>query len=171
MVSIAYYAPTYYGSKLGIKSMQLGGNGLLLKGWILVVVTYFVTFLVSANLGALLKPENHPSFLQNFVGGFMIIVPYLVSGIYARKAFDNPIKGVLWLSIVPVISERVLIFLIGTYYVDQRYLPGWNASTVIHFIQVKTPAFYFSIPYITLGLASILISVTIANFKKSEKRQ
>lgn len=121
---------------------------------------------MSTNIGALIKPGDSFAFLQNFVAGSLIIVPYLIVGIYLRKRSNNPVKTAFWVSIIPVLFERILIFTIGAYYASQRLLPGWNGLAVIQFIQVKSPAFYFTIPYIILGSVSVLICIWIASLKK-----
>lgn len=140
------------------------------NGLIIITTSYFATLLIFANIAALIKPNENTTFLQNFVGGFLIVIPYIFVGIYSRKKFEHPTKFVLWLSLIAVLCERVLIFLIGTYYASQRLLPGWNGFTVLKFIQYKTPAFYFTTPYIILGSISVLISVGITSFKSSKGR-
>lgn len=139
---------------------------MIFQGWFFVTLTYVITLVLSATVGALLKPDNDPAFFQNFVGGFLIIVPYVIAGIFVSGKFSNPSKSALLISIVPVLGERLIIFLIGTYYVSERFLPGWNMYTVMMFIQAKTPAFYFTVPYIILGFISILITIVVANLKK-----
>jgi hypothetical protein len=137
-----------------------------LLGWVLVVIAYLLTFLVSANLGAVLSSDS--TFLHNFVAGCMLVVPYIVSGAYVKRTFANTQMGAVWVSFVPVVCERALIFAIGMYYASERLLPGWNGLTVINFVQAKTPAFYFSLPYVCLGVVSVLISVVTAGLKKTE---
>ncbi|MDB4894142.1 MAG: hypothetical protein JWN15_404, partial [Firmicutes bacterium] len=72
----------------------------------------------------------------------------------------------LWVSIVPVVCERLIIFMVGRHYVAERFNPGWHELTVIRFIQAKTPAFYFSPGYIILGVASVFVSVYTARHWK-----
>jgi hypothetical protein len=99
---------------------------------------------------------------RSLVAVCMLIIPYVIAGIYARRTDIN----VLWVSIVPVVCERVIIFLISVHYVAERFNPGWNVLTVIRFIQAKTPAFYFSPGYIILGVASVFVSVYMARHWK-----
>jgi hypothetical protein len=141
-----------------------------LAGWVLITFSYFATLFVSGSVwGLLLGGINSPigvkpMLFRSLVAVCMLIIPYVIAGIYARRTEIN----VLWVSIVPVVCERLILFMIGRHYVTERFNPGWNGLTVIRFIQAKTPAFYFSPGYIILGVASVFVSVyTVRHWKRA----
>jgi hypothetical protein len=100
------------------------------------------------------------------IGICLIIIPYIFNGYYCRKVFSNPFKGSLITSIILVISERALIYLIGL----KLFLSGGDGSvqgiTTMIFIQGEA-APYFTLPYIIMGICSVCISVVVASVKKT----
>lgn len=157
--------------------MKLVDNvwGKVFLGWVIIIATYFVTLLLSANIGGLLFPtfdhlggnsyqvnKQNASFFQLFVALMMVIFPYVVGGFYTKKFLPEVKQGAVWVSLIPVLAERMIIFLLGLYFVPQRF-SNWNLNTVVPFIQWKTPAFYFNYMYIIAGLVSVMICIVVAN--------
>jgi hypothetical protein len=86
-----------------------------LGGWIIITISYFLTLFVSFSVGGLLFPTNEQLgnntfkvieenriYLRYFIAAMMLIFPYIIAGFYSKKRlFNEPIKGAIWLSIVP----------------------------------------------------------------------
>jgi hypothetical protein len=143
-------------------------------GWVIITISYFITLYSSVSIGSLLFPEQeyvgdnsyqiieeNILYLKYFVTVMMIVVPYIIAGIYTKISHQS-IKGTIWISVVPVVLERVIIFTLGLFYVP-KFLSDWDLSSVVPFIQWKTPALYFSYVYILSGIISIFIAIIFAN--------
>lgn len=154
--------------------------GKVVLGWGIIIATYFATLLLSANIGGLIFPtvdhlggnayqvnKQNTSFFQLFVALMMVVVPYVVGGFYTKKFLSDVKQGTVWVSLIPVLAERIIIFSTGLYFVPQRF-SNWNLGTVVPFIQWKTPAFYFNYLYIIAGLVSVMICIIVANRQTSK---
>lgn len=144
-------------------------SGKLITGWFIVTLSYFVTFAASAYLFRLLFQE--PIDLGRpasgvFMGCFMIVIPYIVAGLYSRSAFDRPTPGAFWVSFVPMISERGLIYLIGAQLVASGGDGSMEGITTMMFIQGEA-APYYTVPYILLGVLSVLLAMIISRSKQT----
>ncbi|MFT9596273.1 hypothetical protein [Mesobacillus sp.] len=145
-------------------------------GWFIITFSYFITLYLSAVTGFLIFPETeylgnnrhrfneeNRLYVKYFVSVMLIVVPYVIAGIYVRISHSSTKEG-LWISLVPVICERVIIFLLGLLFVP-RFLSGWDITSVVPFIQWKTKAFYFSYVYILSGIISVFITIGVAKLK------
>ena len=145
-------------------------------GWLIITFSYFITLYLSAVTGFILFPETehignnmhrineeNRLYVKYFVSVMMIVVPYVIAGIYVRISYSSTKDG-LWISLIPVVSERVIIFLLGLLFVP-RFLSGWDITSVVPFIQWKTKAFYFSYVYILSGIISVFITIGVAKLK------
>lgn len=142
--------------------------GRIFTGWVLTTLCYFAAFWVSASLFRFLFRE--PIDLGRpasgvFIGAFLLTVPYIVAGLYARQVFDRPAAGALWVSIVPVVAERSLIYLIGALLVAAGGDGSMDGITTMMFIQGEA-APYYSVTYILLGVFSILLALIIAVYHR-----
>jgi hypothetical protein len=141
-----------------------------ITGWIIVTIFYFVTLYLSLRTGFLLFPfqkhmgggyyivlEENKTYLRYFVSLIMIVIPYLIVGIYIKKRNFTKVDA-LWISVIPVVGERLLILILGSILASE-HLYKWDLSSIVPFIQIKTPAIYFSYAYFFSGVISILIAV------------
>ncbi len=128
---------------------------------------YFITFMISSKIFTFIT--NKPIDLARvssgpFIGICLIIIPYIINGYCCRKVFSNPFKGSLITSIILVISERILIFIIGYMLVLSGGGGTINGIKVMMFIQGEA-APYYTIPYILMGIFSVGISTLVALFR------
>lgn len=100
------------------------------------------------------------------MGVCLVIIPYIFNGFLSRKLFSNPFKGALVTSLILVIGERLLIYLIGLYFVLSGGEGPMDNRPVMLFIQGEA-APYFTLPYIMMGLLSVGICVFVASGKKA----
>lgn len=148
---------------LGVSKLKLK----ILAGWILITFSYFVTFYYGVR--AFYRITSTPIDLMRyesglFLGSFLISIPYILGGLYARMLSENPTREAFWISIVPAISEKLLIYLIGLWF----YSSGGDGSiaglTVMDFIQAEA-APYYTITYVIMSIVSVVITVFIARLR------
>lgn len=140
----------------------------IIKACILTTLIYYITFILSAKIFTLITHE--PIDLARKISGpvigiCLITLPYIFNGYYCRKVFSNPYKGSLVTSLILVISERVLIYLIGLYLVLNGGDGTMEGVTTMMFIRGEA-APYFTVPYIIAGILSVCISMFFASVKK-----
>jgi hypothetical protein len=149
------------------------GFTYVLVGWVLVTFVYFITLLVSANVVSIGKGMSTQTELfersQLVIGIALIVVPYVIAGLYSRRVLKNSLSKTLAISIVPVIMERVLILSIGTYFVASGGDGSMNGINLMMFIQGEA-APYFTVPYIICGVFSILITIGFTTLPKTINR-
>jgi len=147
---------------------------LIIKGWFLITSSYLLTYMFAMIIYHSLFPT--PADLDQetsglFVGVFMIIVPYAVVGTYVRKKnVSNPVKTVLLLTLLPVIGEKLGIYMLGSLLLkgggDAGATDGVTTMGLIGGdcgLPYFTP-FYFFCSIISVGIA-LLIAVPINKFK------
>ena len=142
--------------------------GRYVQGWIMITTCYFVTFWCTATLFYLIW--DSPIDLKRevsgpFIGMFLVVVPYILAGLYARKVFRHPHKAAWWLSIVPMVSERILIYCIGAILLAGGGDGSSKGITIMMFIQGEA-APYYTPTYILMGLVSLVITYGVARSKK-----
>lgn len=138
----------------------------VMAGWILVLVCYWATYLVSAWLYLLIFNRSIDSEWNKsglFIGAFLIIIPYVAAGLFVRYGLDATIKQALWISVVPIISEKIFICLIGFILVGDPSVTN-NVWLVIR----GEFAPYFTPFYIAAGVLSMLVCLVVGN-KKSPR--
>jgi hypothetical protein len=141
--------------------------GKVVGGWMVTTFSYFLTLYVMFSLYPILfkQPTDHNWDLSGtFIGTSLIIIPYLFAGLYVKKAFDNKRSGALWVSIIPVISERLLIYIIGYLLVLAGGDGSMNGITTMMFIRGEA-APYYTYTYIIGGVLSVLICMIAASFR------
>lgn len=111
------------------------------------------------------EPADHNWNLSGtFIGIPLLIVPYLLAGIYTNKTFANKRTGAIWVSIIPVICERLLIYLIGYLLVLGGGDGSMNGVTTMMFIRGEA-APYYTYTYIICGVISVLICYIVSFYK------
>jgi|GEM_PF-2255126 len=143
----------------------------MVRGWIVVTATYFLTLLVTAQsymaiTGLSIDRERDLSGLV--LGCFMVVVPYLIGGYYVGKTAKDAVKQTaLWVGIVPSISEKVLIYLIAASFVATGGDGGGdgivNYSNVMGFAEAEAIP-YFTTYYLFTAPLSILVCVLTAAY-------
>jgi hypothetical protein len=96
-----------------------------------------------------------------FIGSFLLVVPYILAGIYARNVFAKAVVGAFWVSAVPVIAERILIYVIGSSLAAGGGDGSMDGVTTMMFIRGEA-ASYYTFSYILLGTFSILLAMMIS---------
>jgi hypothetical protein len=147
--------------------------GKYVGGWMVATSCYFLTLFSMFILYPLLfnEPVDHNWDLSGtFIGIPLIIIPYLIAGLYVKKAFANKWFGALWVSIIPVVSERLLIYLVGYLLVLGGGDGSMKAITTMMFIRGEAAPFY-TYTYIFCGIFSILICIITASYDNAKKWQ
>jgi hypothetical protein len=140
----------------------------IIKVCMLTTFLYFISFFLAARIFTYIT--HTPIDLGRkasgpVIGICLVIIPYIFNGLYCRKVFSNPFKGALITSLILVVSERILIYLIGFLLVLNGGDGSMNGITTLMFIQGEA-APYFTTPYIVMGIFSICISVFVSQIKK-----
>lgn len=137
----------------------------LVLGWFLIGISYAVTFLLTFYLAWLLHILGLDIVRYDlYLAFFLLTVPYIIGGIYARKMLGHLNYGWLWLSLIPTLFEKGFIFFTGWYLYKDRFSEV-TFMTILRAIQHK-PAPYFTITYITLGVAvSMTITLAVSRLK------
>ncbi|MED0756017.1 hypothetical protein P4S93_02525 [Aneurinibacillus thermoaerophilus] len=142
--------------------------GKFINGWLMITLCYFTVFLMATTLYGLitgLPIDRYRIYSGTYLGILLIIVPYFLTGIYARMFFSHPVKSAFWLSVVPVVCEKVLIYFIGAVLLAAGGDGDTSGVTVMNFIEAEA-APYFTPVYVILGFLSIPFSMWIASRKK-----
>ncbi|MFD0681465.1 MULTISPECIES: hypothetical protein [unclassified Paenibacillus] len=140
--------------------------GKIIGGWMIITCSYFLTLYAMFTLYYILfkQPADHNWDLSGaFIGMPLLILPYLLAGIYTKKAFVNKRSGALWVSIVPVICERWLIYLIGYLLVHGGGDGSTNGTTMMFIRGEAAP--YYTYTYIICGVISVLMCFIVASYK------
>ncbi len=155
--------------------------GRYVPGWFVVTAVYFLTLYGAATSYTAITniPIDHQRDQSGLVlGMFVVTVPYLVGGIYAAIADSRSIRSAFWVSIVPAISEKILVLLIGAAFVAGGGDGGGDGivtwESVIGFIRAEAIP-YFTPFYIVAGsVFSVLVcigSAVLTGKRRSVYRQ
>lgn len=139
--------------------------GKIVGGWLVTTSGYLLTLFAMFTLYPILfrQPADHNWDLSGtFIGVPLIIVPYLFAGLYVKRAFVKKRSGALWVCIIPVISERLLIYLIGHLLLLGGGDGSTNGMTTMMFIRGEA-APYYTYTYIICGVFSILVCMITAS--------
>lgn len=142
--------------------------GKVVGGWLVTTSSYFLTLYAMFTLYPLLfrEPVDHNWDLSGvFIGTALIFIPYLIAGLYVKKVFVNKMFGALWVSLIPVISERLSIYCIGYLLVLMGGDGSMEGITTMMFIRGEAAPFY-TYTYILCGILSILICVFAASSRQ-----
>ncbi|HEU4965499.1 MAG TPA: hypothetical protein VFV52_16865 [Bacilli bacterium] len=146
--------------------------GRIIAGWILVFLVYVVTLFVACQSYMALYhlPIDHKWDQSGlYIGSWLVIVPYVVAGFYARASLVKPLTGAFWVSLVPIVMEKLLIFGIGYLFVVGE--PLYEMRDVMGFIRGEAAPYYTPL-YIGIGGAvSLVLALAISrvpriNFQK-----
>lgn len=144
----------------------------ILLGWILIGSVYIVTLFIFSNFSYNGNgiPTDKVKFnqVQLILGVVLVIIPYVIGGMYARYMFKGNLEKSLSIGLIPVIVERTLILVIGYFLVSSGGDGSMNGLSTLSFIQGEA-APYFTLLYIWAGLLSVLLVISISKFpiKKS----
>ncbi len=135
------------------------------SGWVLIFVVYLITYFISAWMYLLLFNRNIDSDWNHsglFIGACLTMIPYVAAGIFIRKWLDATTKQAFWISIVPIIAEKIVIYLIGVLIVS-------DPSVTDHIWLAIRGEFapYFTPLYLVAGLLSLAVCILIGKGKKS----
>jgi hypothetical protein len=137
-------------------------------GWVVITMTYLITFTFSHLLYRLLFqiPADHNWTTSGiFMGIFMLTIPYIIGGKFVRKTTIKPIKTAIWVSVVPAFSEKLLLLWIGAAFVITD--PSIGATTSMSFLRGDGGLPFFTVPYMALSVLSISICIFVASYKKT----
>jgi hypothetical protein len=141
--------------------------GKIIGGWMVITFSYFLTMYAMFTLYWIIfkEPIDYNWDLSGtFAGIPLLIIPYFLAGIYSNLAFVNKRSGALWVSIIPVICERLLIYLIGYLLVLGGGDGSMNGVTTMMFIRGEA-APYYTYTYIICGVISVLICFIVGSYK------
>lgn len=138
-----------------------------LYGWFMVTLCYLVTYYGTACLYQIIfsEPIDHDWDASGlFIGSFLVTVPYVLAGLYARKMYPQPLKGAFWVSVVPALAEKGLLYLIGIYWVGIERVSGIAGRTPMMLVRGEAAPF-FTTGYILCSVISIMLALYIAGRK------
>ncbi|MGC5327352.1 hypothetical protein [Brevibacillus sp. SYSU BS000544] len=138
-------------------------------GWFVITVSYFVVLFCSSwtYMGIIGLPiDQHRDVSGLVLGSVMVVVPYVIGGLFAARSQEYPIeKAAFWMSLVPALSEKILIFLIGAFFVATGGDGGgdgivtWKA--VMMFVSAEAVPYFTNMYLLTFPL-SVLVCVGTA---------
>lgn len=137
---------------------------MIKNGWYVITGSYFVTlFLTSWMYTAITKLpiDRYRDISGLVIGSVMVVIPYLVGGLYAGISHKRgAARAAVWISMVPAISEKVLIFLIGAcFVVVEGNRVTWE--NVMMFVSAEAVPYFTNVYLLTFPL-SVLVSVAAA---------
>jgi hypothetical protein len=139
-----------------------------LFGWGVVTAAYYLTLFVAARTYIAITgiPIDHERHISGFVlGTVMLIVPYVIGGLYAAREFPRSSRDAFWVSVVPAVGEKVCVFLIGALFVAGGGAGGGNGivtwDSVIMFITAEALP-YFTPLYMAASVISPLVCILTA---------
>jgi hypothetical protein len=140
----------------------------IIVGWFIVTSTYIVTLALAHLLYRVIFQT--PAGLDwatsgTFIGFFMLTIPYIVAGFFVRKSAHQKIKTAIWVSVIPFISEKLLLLWIGSLFVRSKN-SSIGAMTNFEFLRGDGGLPYFTVSYMVLGVFSILLCIFVATNTK-----
>lgn len=128
-------------------------------------ITLFVAFILY-NLFFDLPPDHNRAVSGIFIGLFVMIIPYVLLGIYMNVInIDSPLSASLLIGLFVILSERLSIYFIGWSFV-RGGADGWSYETIvspINFVHAEALP-YFTPTYIILGGIASLILCVVTTF-------
>jgi hypothetical protein len=147
-------------------------------GWMTVTCTYFLTLYAAFALYGLvfqLPPDHRRSLSGPFIGTFMVIVPYMLAGLYVSLNSSRPLRDAFWISLVPAISEKLGIYLIGAVFVAGGGDGGGDGIVKIRNVMMFAGAEalpYYTYTYLSLGtIVSVCACMITAKLCKARRIQ
>lgn len=153
---------------------------LYLSGWVVITLAYVSTLYFVGNLYSWLSglPLDHQRSLSGLViGSAMATIPYMIGGLFIKTSGkDRAEIPAIWTSVVPAIGEKILIFLIGAFFVASGGDGSGDGvvtwSSVSQFVQAEalpyyTPTYLSTIP---LSVLACVATVRLAAGRAQEKR-
>lgn len=142
---------------------------MIKAGWFVITGSYFVTLLITSMTYTAvtnLPIDHHRDISGLIIGTVMVIIPYIIGGIFAGISQKTATeRAAFWMSIVPAISEKILIFLLGALFVAGGGDGGGdkivNWDNVMLFVSAEAIP-YFTNSYLLTFPLSVLISVATA---------
>jgi hypothetical protein len=142
----------------------------VLTGWVLITIVYFLVLIIGGASPMFVNgiPVEYTLFntTQLIMGISLIVIPYIAAGIYCRIFFRENIKKTLMVSFVPILMERVLIYLIGFLLVTNGGEGTTEGIHTLRFIQGEA-APYFTMSYVLCGLVSLMITILFTQIHKN----
>lgn len=139
---------------------------MIVNGWCVITISYFLTLLLSSWIYRAITslPIDQERDISGFVlGTIMVAIPYVIGGLFAARAKELPIvKTAFWMSIVPSIAERILIFLLGAFFVATGGDGGGDGvvtyDAVMMFVSAEAVP-YFTTHYLLTFPLSVIVCV------------
>ncbi len=133
-------------------------------GWFTITITYLLSFIVYTTIFYHITlthyTDYHPPVLRFFTAVLFITIPYIVGGLYCRKTCNtNCKKYAFWISFVPVLGERIIIYFISAKLLSitlGKYVSIFNVKAIMKFIENNTLP-HFNWIYVICGIISIFI--------------
>lgn len=137
---------------------------MIKAGWWIITGSYFITLFISSwTYTAItnLPIDRNREISGLIIGAVMVIIPYIVGGLYAGISHKREaVRAVIWISIVPAILEKVLIFVIGACYVAiEGNIVNWENTMM--FVSAEAVPYFTNFYLLTFPL-SVLVSVVAA---------
>jgi len=138
----------------------------LLGGWVLITLTYFLTLAATFTLYPILihEPTDYNwNVSGTFIGIPLVIVPYVIAGLYVRSTFVERRAAAVWVSLIPMVGERLLIYFIGRLFVLSGGDGTMSGITTMTFIRGEA-APYYTYTYILCGFVSVAVCMIAAAY-------
>lgn len=147
---------------------------MIIAGWCVITGAYFVTLLLSSWIYTAITgwpTDQHRDVSGLVLGIVMVVVPYLVGGIYAGIAATRQSAGkaALWASLIPSLAEKAFVLAIGSLFVA---LGGSPINWPNIFMSVRAEAIpYFTPAYLLTFPLSMLASIITATIVVRQRRR
>ncbi|MET3289918.1 UNVERIFIED_CONTAM: hypothetical protein ABID98_002488 [Brevibacillus sp. OAP136] len=137
---------------------------MIVAGWCVVTSCYFVSLFLASWLYT--SVTGWPTDVHRDVSGLvlgivMVVAPYVIGGIYVRKTVrSRKSKAALWISLVPAVMEKVLVLLIGSWFVILGGSPV-TLTNILMFVSAEAIP-YFTVPYLLTFPLSVFVTLATA---------
>lgn len=140
----------------------------IIEGLSITTCFYFVTLWAAFALFRMIVSipfDRKWDLSGTFIGLFMVTLPYLLYGLFARFQEENPARLALQVSVVTVLCERVSIYLLGLYYASN----GYGNPVPLEFIRGEAAPYFTPLYIFAGGVCSVLLCVMAASFPFNRK--
>ena len=176
---LSFVKETIYGIKNKFLGRRLTLLFKLLKSAVVTAMGYCLSLMVAFFLYNIifdLPADINRAVSGIFIGLFIMILPYVLLGIYINVINKNsPLRASFLIGLFVILAERLSIYFIGWSFVRGGVV-GWsneNMLSPINFVHAEALP-YFTLSYIIFGgIASLIVCIvtTFCHLKLLKRKQ
>ncbi|MEJ8547421.1 hypothetical protein [Brevibacillus borstelensis] len=137
----------------------------IIEGLAITTIFYFATLWSAFTLFHFIYriPFDHEWDLSgNFVGMFMITIPYILYGLVMRVRQDRPVRQAFIVSLITVVCERVSIYALGVFFSSN----GYGSPVPLQFIRGEAAPYFTPLYIFAGGIVSVSLCVITTGIRR-----